>query len=115
MNNFNISCIIKDPSKFKMGGDVFKEIHNNSEYAVSVLGDCIGFINNDKTFRTNTEIAQWVIDNLKGHFYYLIQNKNNPSFIIGNSNFSILPVYYSEDKDHLYLSNNVETISSKLC
>jgi asparagine synthase (glutamine-hydrolysing) len=47
-----------------------------------------------------------VIDNLYGHYYYILLNKTSNNMFIGNSIFSILPVYFTETNNSLRISND---------
>jgi asparagine synthase (glutamine-hydrolysing) len=48
----------------------------------------------------------FIINNLYGHYYYLLLNKTNNSIYTGNSLFSILPVYIAETPKSLRISND---------
>jgi hypothetical protein len=52
-----------------------------------------------------------VVKNLAGHFYYLLKDKKRDIIYMGNSLFSILPVYIYESKNKIFISNRVESIS----
>lgn len=47
-----------------------------------------------------------VINNVFGHYYYVILDKRNCEIYIGNSMFSILPVYYYQGTDRIYFAEN---------
>jgi asparagine synthetase B (glutamine-hydrolysing) len=47
-----------------------------------------------------------VINELYGHFYFLLLNKKNGDLAIGNSLFSILPVYYTVNHNNHTVSHN---------
>lgn len=53
-----------------------------------------------------------LISNISGHYYYLIINKKENIINIGNSLFSILPVYYFKNNGELHISNSYKKISS---
>lgn len=60
------------------------------------LGDCL---------QKEPKISK-IIDNVRGHFYYLLLSRKSGDIVMGNSLFSILPVYYSSEGDSLVLSEN---------
>ncbi len=92
----------------------YTEIYNNNLYSVHVLGDCIGSIDSSLRFDNNQTLAQWIIDNLKGHFYYIIENLKNNSLVFGSANFNILPLYYHANEKELIVSNSIYDIQKKL-
>jgi asparagine synthase (glutamine-hydrolysing) len=47
-----------------------------------------------------------VIDNLYGHYYYILLNKTSNNTFVGSSLFSILPVYFTETNNSLRISND---------
>ncbi len=52
-----------------------------------------------------------LLTHLSGHFYFIILYKSNNEICIGNSMFSILPIYYLLKGDHLLLSENAFRLS----
>ena len=48
----------------------------------------------------------FILNNIYGHYYYVLLNITNGQLFIGNSMFSILPVYYYRDKEKIVLSEN---------
>ena len=50
--------------------------------------------------------ANYIMNNLYGHYYYILLNKNNGEIYIGNSLFSILPLYYYQNDDKIFFSEN---------
>ena len=61
------------------------------------------------TFREQLHVKRcidFIINNLYGHYYYIFYDRNNRQFLIGNSLFSILPLYYIFNNDRLILSDN---------
>lgn len=56
----------------------------------------------------------FIINNLFGHYYYLFLNKMNNILYAGNSLFSILPVYYIEKGQFLWLSNDPLNLQDKV-
>jgi asparagine synthetase B (glutamine-hydrolysing) len=58
-------------------------------------------------------LVSFIINNLYGHYYYLLLNKRGNTIFIGNSLFSILPVYFSETNDCIDISNDPFSIQNK--
>ena len=50
--------------------------------------------------------AEFLLDNASGHFYFVLLDKRRGQVTAGNSIFSILPVYFHETADALFLSDN---------
>jgi asparagine synthetase B (glutamine-hydrolysing) len=50
--------------------------------------------------------VEFIVNNLYGHYYYIFLDKITHELFIGNSLFSILPVYFSTCKDDLIISEN---------
>lgn len=90
------------------------ELHfNEPEYEFIAWGDPIY----DKDFKKRFEsykTAEFILNNLYSHYYYIFLNKFNSDLIIGNSLFSILPVYYYTDNNRIVLSENVLTLGKHL-
>lgn len=55
-----------------------------------------------------------IIYSIKGHFYYFLINRSEYRICIGNSFFSILPVYYYYSEGKVSISNNVDFIASSI-
>ena len=55
----------------------------------------------------------FIINNLYGHYYFILLDKTNNTLYTGNSLFSILPVYYTETNKGLRISNDPLTIQKK--
>lgn len=49
---------------------------------------------------------EYIVNNLPGHYYYIILNKYNGALLAGNSMFSILPLYYFRNDDKIVISDN---------
>ena len=70
----------------------------------------------DETFKVRLlkqPNVSFIINNLYSHYYYLLLNKTNNIIYIGNSMFSILPVYYTETNNRLRISNDPLTLQKK--
>lgn len=50
--------------------------------------------------------SNFILDNLCGHYYYILLNKYKEEIFIGNSMFSILPLYYFQNSERIVLSEN---------
>lgn len=70
-----------------------------------VWGDPIIDDNFLKFFPGNRS-PEFLLDNAAGHFYFVLLDKRRGQVTAGNSIFSILPVYYNETADALFLSDN---------
>lgn len=57
---------------------------------------------------------EFILNNLFGHYYYLLLNKSKAELIIGNSMFSILPLYYYHDSDKIVFSENTSNLGKYL-
>ena len=49
---------------------------------------------------------EFIVNNLYGHYYYIHLNKNTGEITVGNSLFSILPIYYCSNDIRILLSDN---------
>lgn len=90
------------------------EIHiDEPEYEFLSWGDPIV----DSTFRQRLKekaTPEIVINQLTGHYYYILLNKINGNIYAGNSVFSILPFYYFNDKRKIVISDNALVIGKYL-
>jgi hypothetical protein len=55
-----------------------------------------------------------IIQQVQGHYYFLYYNKVSEIFCMGNSLFSILPVYYSLQQNNIWLASSPEIIAEQL-
>lgn len=79
---------------------------NSEDKTLQLWGDPINykeFILTDKTDEKD------ILESICGHFYYILHDKKNNCYSIGNSVFSVLPVYYSGN----LISNNVIAIANQ--
>lgn len=58
----------------------------------------------------NNPEPEFIVNNLYGHYYYLLLNKASGEIFIGNSMFSILPLYYFQNNDKIDFSENAVTL-----
>jgi len=107
--DFSISIELTDVSKVDYSLLYNKQILSNDQRIIYLFGDCINqaILNNLDFFS-----AQFIQDNLKGHFLYLAYLNNQ--IIIGSSAFSILPLYYAHENKTLIISNKTSLIAKKL-
>jgi len=78
-------------------------------YEFIAWGDPISSSDFQERLGTNPS-PEFIVNNLYGHYYYLYFNKNSGELLIGNSLFSILPLYYQYTSKHLTISDNAITI-----
>jgi asparagine synthase (glutamine-hydrolysing) len=53
---------------------------------------------------------EFIVKNLYGHYYYLFLNRESGNLIIGNSLFSILPIYYHCTNEKITVSENAPAL-----
>jgi len=68
-------------------------------------GDPVHLENFEKELELNPN-PYFIVNNLYGHYYYILLNKKNRELFIGNSMFSILPLYYHQHNDKIFFSEN---------
>ena len=96
----------------EIGQDGFHKIHDSTSGNLYVNGDCIVAPGtNFDLIKNEKYAAQWIVDRLKGHFYFCYWDKLLNKTIIGNSNFSILPLYYSISNNNLYVTSNIQKMA----
>lgn len=87
-------------------------IEINSEDKILYLwGDPLNYREFKLTSNTDEKM---ILEEIIGHFYYVLCDKKNRKCSIGNSVFSILPVYYSVCGELTYFSNHVIPIADKI-
>lgn len=57
---------------------------------------------------------EFIVNNLHGHYYYILLNKSSGALLAGNSLFSILPLYYFRNDDIIVISDNALRIGRYL-
>lgn len=55
--------------------------------------------------------VRFIVNKAKGHYYYIFRKKKGKCLTVGNSLFSILPIYFNLGQDKLLLSANALTLS----
>jgi asparagine synthase (glutamine-hydrolysing) len=78
---------------------------SNEEIEFLAWGDPI-CDNQFKNKLLNNKSVDFIVNNLYGHYYYLLFDKIQNTICVGNSLFSVLPVYYFETKDEIKISND---------
>lgn len=90
------------------------ELHlKGNDYEFIAWGDPIS----ETGFKENLEknlTPEFVINNLFGHYYFLLMNKFKDEIFIGNSMFSILPIYYFINKEKIVVSDNAVRMAKYL-
>src|SRR4030042_3328924 len=96
------------------------ELHyNNDHYEFIAWGDPISSNDFREKFEKNSS-PEFIVNNLYGHYYFTYLNKKSGDLLIGNSLFSILPLYYQNNYDKITISENALTLgrytgSNKIC
>ena len=90
------------------------ELHlNGNDYEFIAWGDPI----NDPGFKEKLSknlTPEFIVNNLHGHYYYILLDKSSGSLLAGNSLFSILPLYYFRNNDKILISDNALRIGKYL-
>lgn len=68
-------------------------------------GDPIPGESFNSSFPQNKRV-DFILDNLCGHYYFILLNFHSGQLIVGNSYFSILPIFYYETEESAYFSDN---------
>ncbi|HNR40730.1 MAG TPA: hypothetical protein PKL65_00730 [Bacteroidales bacterium] len=90
------------------------ELHSDNEfYEFIAWGDPVVINGFRERFHQDKSI-EFIINNLYGHYYYLLLNKVSGSISMGNSLFSLLPVYYSVSTDKIFFSENALPLGKHL-
>ena len=114
ISGVKVSFLIEIPDKGAVIniGDIFIEKPDISlhlignDYEFVAWGDPISgdMFSNELSVRRS---AGFIVSNLSGHYYFLFYDKRSLELIVGNSLFSILPVYYCIKEDSIIISDNV--------
>ena len=103
-----------DISIDKLPGGLSELFILKSEINLHLSGDDYEFISWGDPICTDTfrirlhseRSIEFIVNHLSGHYYYIFYDMNNHQFLIGNSLFSILPIYYYNSNNRLILSDN---------
>ena len=82
-----------------------KLVHSNLEIEFLAWGDPI-YDEQFKARLVKQPNVNFIINNLYGHYYFILFNKTTGTIYLGNSLFSILQVYYTETNNCLKISND---------
>lgn len=83
-----------------------------AEYEFLAWGDPIGSDRFVRELPTNCN-TDFIINNLSGHYYFLLHDKRRQEIAAGSSMFSILPIFYCNRKGRLTVSGNVFALGSR--
>lgn len=90
------------------------EMHFQDQgYEFMAWGDPISSEGFQEEFQKNLTPG-FIINNLFGHYYYILLNKNSGELFIGNSMFSILPLYYYQNNNRIVFSENALSLGRHL-
>ncbi|MCJ7448595.1 MAG: hypothetical protein MUO72_12975 [Bacteroidales bacterium] len=90
------------------------ELHfQDPAYEFIAWGDPISNEGFKEELQKNPE-PEFIVSNLYGHYYYILLNKANGETYIGNSMFSILPLYYYQNRDRIIFSENALSLGEHL-
>jgi len=67
-----------------------------------------------KTGNDTESSVKSIIQQVQGHYYFLYYNKVSEIYCMGNSLFSIPPVYYSLQQNNIWIASSPEIIANKL-
>jgi len=90
------------------------ELHfQETDYEFIAWGDPI----NEPGFKEKLSknlTPEFIVNNLHGHYYYILLNRSVDTFFAGNSMFSILSLYYFRNEDKMVISDNAVRIAKYL-
>jgi len=90
------------------------ELHfKDPDYEFIAWGDPINNTDFEERLLKDTN-PEFILNNLFGHYYYILLNKITSEIIIGNSMFSILPLYYYHDSNKIVFSENAANLGKHL-
>ncbi len=113
MTDFLYSIELKDFSTFKIESNDYSQKIILSDDREIIYFFCDSIIDPLMMGKIKFgEISQWIVDNIKGHFYFIA--KVNENLLIGNSQFAILPLYYAFNNGVFLISNKTNLIAEKL-
>lgn len=117
MTNFILELNLN--GKIKDVNDFFKE---KPEFVINIKNQGFEFlswgdpIKGDNFDKQQCEVCNpvFIINNLYGHYYFLLYNKNSREIILGNSLFSILPIYIVSQNGKIFCSNNALKLAAHI-
>jgi asparagine synthetase B (glutamine-hydrolysing) len=84
---------------------------NTGDITLKLWGDPINYKELQLSSSTN---AKDIIETIIGHFYYVLSDTKRKTFVMGNSIFGILPLYYSNSDQIAWFSNDPLAIADKI-
>ncbi len=103
----------KSLSDLFINGPPIKLTCSNSEIEFMAWGDPISSEEFKVGLNKNPE-PDFIVNNLYGHYYYILLNRENGEVSIGNSMFSILSLYYYQNNEKIIFSENAQTLGEHL-
>jgi asparagine synthase (glutamine-hydrolysing) len=103
-----------DISVNDMAGNLSKAFVSTPDIVVNMTGDDYEFISwgdpvcTDR-FREKLQSSrsiEFIVNNIYSHYYYIFFDRKKHEFLVGNSLFAILPLYYFYCEGRLLLSDN---------
>jgi len=88
--------IVRPEISIDLSGDDFDFI----AWGDPIAGE--GFLRDLPHYRS----TEFIVNNISGHFYFILRDKNSGHYLIGNSMFSILPLYYNFSVGRVTVSDN---------
>lgn len=90
------------------------ELHfQEADHEFIAWGDPISETGFKEKFLKNLT-PEFIVNNLPGHYYYILLNKSSGALLAGNSMFSILPLYYFRNDFKIVISDNALSIGKYL-
>ncbi len=90
------------------------EMHlDQEEYELVLWGDPVCPQSLSRNLALSTE-PETIISNVAGHYYFLLMRKSDGNIFLGNSLFSVLPVYYCSDRHTVLFSDSAITLGKLL-
>jgi asparagine synthase (glutamine-hydrolysing) len=117
MIDFEINILLN--SKVEKCSDLFRK---RPDFKLSIYTEEMEFIawgdpiynENFKSQLSINPTPEFVLKNIYGNYYYVLFNKIGQKLFIGNSLFSILPIYYLINKGKVILSDNPISFNSEI-
>ncbi len=110
---FLLDIHISDPQRslpeYFIDGPVISLQLSGNDFDFIAWGDPIADDGFSRDLPHNRSI-EFIVNNLSGHFYFVLHNKINGQYLLGNSMFSILPFYYCLSEGRITASDNALTL-----
>lgn len=88
--------IVRPEISMHLSGNDFEFIAWNDPIASEEFGKML----------PHNRTIEFIVNNLSGHFYFILYDKTSARYLIGNSMFSILPLYYFLSGGRITASDN---------